>query len=218
MDDIIFKEQTVSTVELAEALGITHKNLLRKIEGANNIDGVIDILSRLKLAPADYFIESNYFDAQSKPRKCYLCTRKGCEFLAHKFQGEKGILFTVRYIEKFHQMEQEQQENQYRSRLEQNTCIVPEYSLSKVPRARNWYAEHQKDVNTLISLAKKRGVDFHQLLHAKLTSRFDIEAANHIYKKERGYAPKDFGKLICYFREIEEVANSYIDYLLKELC
>lgn len=30
----------------------------------------------------------------------------GCEFLANKFIGEKGIIFTARYVKKFHEMEQ----------------------------------------------------------------------------------------------------------------
>lgn len=31
--------------------------------------------------------------------------KKGCEFLANKFTGEKGVLFTARYINRFHEMQ-----------------------------------------------------------------------------------------------------------------
>ena len=30
----------------------------------------------------------------------------GCEFLAHKFIGEKGIIFTAKYVKRFNEMEQ----------------------------------------------------------------------------------------------------------------
>ncbi len=38
---------------------------------------------------------------------CYLVTKKGCEFIAHKLTGQKGTEFTARYINRFHEMEQE---------------------------------------------------------------------------------------------------------------
>lgn len=34
-----------------------------------------------------------------------ICIKKGCEFLAHKTTGEKGVLFTVKYMERFEEME-----------------------------------------------------------------------------------------------------------------
>ncbi|MCD3196274.1 phage antirepressor Ant [Clostridium botulinum C/D] len=36
----------------------------------------------------------------------------GCEFLANKFNGEKGILFTAKYVERFNEMEEKQ--NQFK--------------------------------------------------------------------------------------------------------
>ena len=37
----------------------------------------------------------------------YQVTKKGCELIAHKTEGEKGVLFTVKYMERFEKMEQE---------------------------------------------------------------------------------------------------------------
>lgn len=36
---------------------------------------------------------------------CYLITKEGCEFIAHKLTGVKGTEFTAKYIKRFHQME-----------------------------------------------------------------------------------------------------------------
>lgn len=59
------------------------------------------------MSPSDFFIPSKYKDSSGKENKCYQVTRKGCEFLANKFTGEKGVIFTARYINRFHEMEEE---------------------------------------------------------------------------------------------------------------
>lgn len=54
---------------------------------------------------SDFFIPSTYKDNSGKENKCYKATKKGCEFRANKFTGEKGTIFIARYINKFHDME-----------------------------------------------------------------------------------------------------------------
>lgn len=49
---------------------------------------------------------SLHIDASGKENKCYLVTKLGCDFLANKFTGEKGILFTAKYVKRFDEMEQ----------------------------------------------------------------------------------------------------------------
>lgn len=53
-----------------------------------------------------FFKESTYRTSQNKEQPCYLVTKKGCEFIAHKLTGIKGAEFTAKYIERFHQMEE----------------------------------------------------------------------------------------------------------------
>ena len=53
---------------------------------------------------SEYFIESTYQDKSGKSNKCYECTKLGCDMLANKMTGEKGILFTARYVKKFNEM------------------------------------------------------------------------------------------------------------------
>lgn len=55
---------------------------------------------------SEYFIKISYkTEGNNKTYKSYLFTKKGCEFIANKFTGEKGILFTAKYVEKFNKME-----------------------------------------------------------------------------------------------------------------
>ena len=86
--------------EVAAMVGKDHKHLLR------DIDGYIGVLSQSpKLGPDNFFKKSSYKAGTGKTYPCYLITKKGCEFVANKLTGEKGILFTATYINAFHKME-----------------------------------------------------------------------------------------------------------------
>lgn len=102
----------LNTIEIAEMMEMAHWGLLRKLEGrtqknGKHIKGYIEILTERQMSPSDFFIPSTYKDSSGKENKCYKVTKKGCEFLANKFTGEKGVLFTARYINRFHEMENE---------------------------------------------------------------------------------------------------------------
>jgi Rha family phage regulatory protein len=86
--------------EVAKMVGKRHDHLVR------DIDGYIDVLSHSPtLGPDNFFKKSSYKAGTGKTYPCYLITKKGCEFVANKLTGEKGILFTAAYIDAFHQME-----------------------------------------------------------------------------------------------------------------
>lgn len=91
---------SITSMEVAEMTGKIHKNLIRSIET------YMKHFSQLNFEPTQYFKLSTYLDEQEKERKCYNITKKGCEFIAHKMTGIKGTEFTVKYIERFHEMEQ----------------------------------------------------------------------------------------------------------------
>ena len=82
-----------------------HSEVLEYINCSNKVVGIIPTLLNGGLCSANYFIESNYKDVSGKTNQCYLVTRMGCELLGTKQQGEKGILFTAKYVERFNIME-----------------------------------------------------------------------------------------------------------------
>lgn len=107
---------TIDSREIAEMLGKEHSELLKEIEGRkdNKNVGIIPILEKGNFHLSNYFIPSTY-RAGTREYKCYLVTKMGCELLGNKQQGEKGILFTARYVERFNEMEVElnKQDNIY---------------------------------------------------------------------------------------------------------
>ena len=102
----------IDSRELARMMERPHSEILYYIEG-NKTNGVISIakcLAKQGVLVSDYFIESSYLN-NNKKYKCYLVTKKGCELLGNKQQGEKGILFSLAYVERFNEMEKELKNN-----------------------------------------------------------------------------------------------------------
>ena len=89
----------VDSREVAHMIGKRHSDLLRDIRNFS------DILGKRNFALTEFFIESKYVDSQGKERVCYLLTRKGCDMVANKLTGEKGVVFTAKYVTKFEEME-----------------------------------------------------------------------------------------------------------------
>lgn len=87
--------------QVAELVDKRHDHLVR------DIDGYIKTLSKNpKLGASNFFVESSYKQAgNGKEVRCYLLTKKGCDMVANKMTGEKGVLFTATYIDKFYEME-----------------------------------------------------------------------------------------------------------------
>lgn len=94
-------EYVVESREVAEMLGKEHKILLRDIKV------YMEYLAKYNFVPCDFFIESSYKDSNNRQRPCYLLTKQGCEMVANKMTGKKGILFTATYVQAFNDMEQQ---------------------------------------------------------------------------------------------------------------
>lgn len=95
----IVEQKYIDSREVAEMVGKEHNMLLRDIRR------YVEQLGQSKIAQSDFFKESTYKNKQNKEQPCYLVTKKGCEFIAHKLTGIKGTEFTAKYINRFHEME-----------------------------------------------------------------------------------------------------------------
>ena len=127
----VFHFNEVSVVdsrEVAEMTGKRHDHLIRDIAGYIKIlsgtnrpksGGVIESKFGLsenalpksggsetetKIGPSDFFIPYTYKDSKGETRPCYLLTKKGCDMVANKMTGEKGVLFTATYVNAFEKM------------------------------------------------------------------------------------------------------------------
>lgn len=130
----VFEHNHVDVVDsrqVAEMIGRRHDHLIRDIKS------YCDILSKTtapkiggsterNFAPSDFFIESTYKDSTGRTLPCYLLTKKGCDMVANKMTGEKGVLFTAAYVTAFEAMRQHIQSE-----------AAPKISPDKEERAKN---------------------------------------------------------------------------------
>ena len=93
--------ETIDSREVAEMIEVTHGSLLKKVRNYE------EILTKSKLTSLDFFIPSEYKDTKGEIRNCYLLTKKGCEMVANKLTGEKGVIFTAKYVNRFEEMEKQ---------------------------------------------------------------------------------------------------------------
>lgn len=88
----------VDSREVAKMTEKNHNDLLRSIKG------YMEVLGESNFTLSEFFIESSYTTEQNKVVPCYLLTRKGCDMVANKMTGEKGVLFTAAYVTEFERM------------------------------------------------------------------------------------------------------------------
>ncbi len=120
------EQKYIDSREVAEMVGKEHKNVIRDIRG------YLEEFSQLNFEPSDFFTESIYKNERGKEYPCYLVTKKGCEFIAHKLTGIKGTEFTAKYINRFHEMEEEIQNPFQNLSTEMKAILMHDEKLVKI--------------------------------------------------------------------------------------
>ena len=223
-------EQTITSLEVAEMTGKRHDNLMRSMITYEKH------FSQLKIEVAGYFQPTTYKDEQGKERKSYNITKKGCEFIAHKMTGIKGTEFTVKYIDRFHDMEQAMTQVAVESKqkprftpeeivdwklddLNKRLKILEESQPAKsqglgrlTPRKDTWY---EKNRSRIWRIRYDKDIELKELYHIILEEcgkYYDLEEAERLYRGQNGRGfiyPID---VVEHFPELQEIANQVLDY------
>lgn len=107
--------EVVDSRDVAEMVGRNHNELLKSIRTYQQY------LSEGNFPHGSFFIENTYIDSNNQERPCYLITKKGCDMIANKMTGKKGVLFTAAYVTAFEKMSEQ---------LKSPIFIAPEVSPS----------------------------------------------------------------------------------------
>lgn len=136
--------------QVAEMIGKDHAMLMRSIRNYE------EILATAKLQAPDFFIKSSYLDNQGKLRPCYKLTRKGCDMVANKLTGAKGVLFTAEYVTRFEEMEKQLQTQQ----------LLPNFN-DPVASARAWADAMEAKQKALLELKEAQPkIEFAEAIQA----------------------------------------------------
>lgn len=200
--------QTITTLEIAEMMETEHKEILKKLEGTKKPDGsvkqvgIIPVLARGNFPLSDYFIPSTYKDASGKENKCYKVTKLGCDFLANKFNGEKGIIFTARYVKRFDDMEKGQVPKDLPSALRAYADEVERRQIAEQEKEKlQQELDYSKDWYSIKRVAAMNDVDWRTFKWRKLKEK----------SIELGYGVKkifdaNYGEVNTYHRDVWEAA------------
>ncbi|WP_079708121.1 Rha family transcriptional regulator [Paraliobacillus ryukyuensis] len=127
--------------DVARMIDKKHAHLMRDIQGYKNVldqNPNLDYGQNSKLSSDDFFIESTYQSNTGQNYKCFLLTRKGCDMVANKMTGQKGVLFTAEYVTRFEEMQKELTKNN-----------VPQTQLEILQGTINQLVEQDKRVSKL---------------------------------------------------------------------
>lgn len=148
----------VESREVADLIEKEHDQLLRSIRG------YIKILDQsAKLQTADFFIETTYKNNNNQSYPCYLLTKKGCDMVANKMTGEKGIIFTATYVSKFEEMEQKlkSQKEEYYKNLSTEMKAILMHDL-KIQDIQKDVYEVKEDLRYVKKITEKTTIDYEQ--------------------------------------------------------
>ena len=176
-------------------VGKEHSKLMRDVRRYSSQ------LNEAKIGFVEFWQETTYKDVKGEERPCYLITKKGCEFIAHKMTGPKGTEFTARYINRFHEMEES---------IKQRAPELPVVATRKAPRRSTWYINNSSRLNRI---CKKRHMQLRELyseILTRLSKVYDIQACRVIYERENGYPPTYAIDIIPFFKELEEEVDKYL--------
>ena len=154
---IFTNENTISSREVAEMMGVRHCDLLEKIDSISK-----DLATENSVAK--YWIEGT-FENRGKHYREYQVKKRGCEFLAHKTTGRKGNLFTDKYMDRFEEMEkklQKQLPGTYIEALEQLLASEKEKARVQLElkdeQHKNEMLMHFNKLYTTTEIAKELGI------------------------------------------------------------
>lgn len=151
----------------------------------------------------EFWIDSTYLDKKGESRPCYNITKKGCEFIAHKCTGQKGVVFTARYIDRFHELE----ENANKNRL-------IHVSDKPAPRAITFYKRNLSRIELFAKIGeftKREAIDD---LISYVSTRFDMEEATIQYIVDVGEKPRYRLDIFDYFPEIGKFGEEYLKFMI----
>lgn len=156
----------VDSRDVAEMIEKPHYDLIKTIRN------YVSYLTKGNFPVSDFFIQSSYFDKTSRNLPCYLLTKQGCEMVANKMTGEKGILFTAKYVQAFNQMSEELKRTAKEN--ESKMSVAEAISLSKI-----LLRTPQSKYGLIAQIFKAAVID---LIYEKLQIPHDISPFLHKYE------------------------------------
>lgn len=239
MNNIITNQntETITSMEVATMVEKDHNKLIRDIRRYTNQ------LGEAKIGHSDFFIEFTYISEQNKELPCFNVIRKGCEFIANKLTGQKGTEFTARYVNKFHELEEENITTSFISALNTITetinlmredintrlsALEEQSNKKKLPEKKysRWKTNTFAKLNIFLSYVNTHSdetLKLSEIIHLVINETEDtygIEINDFVdaYKSEFELDINPYAiDVINYYKEIREMFSLTLDSIMEKL-
>lgn len=91
--------KAVSTMEIADELGVLHSAIMQKIEGYGTNPGIIPTLLEEQKDTSKYFVPTTFYGGNGRNYRCYLVTDPGRILLYNSFGKKRGIQLSIEILE-----------------------------------------------------------------------------------------------------------------------
>ena len=203
--------RVVTTNQIAKAYGTDRKSISydfnynkdRYIEGKH----YILLTGELK---KDFLNRHNIHDSSKNAKLLYLWTERGALLLAKSINTDKAWEAYERLVDFYFQKKEENAQTQASS--------VRKFNMSNtvIPKNNNWFAKNQLRMKKLCDKANvPRSTLYHYIL-MNLGKEYDLDEATKLYEKENGCKPIYCLDIVCYFKELADAADAYLDSIWKK--
>ena len=170
----------IDSRDVAQMVERKHNELMKTIRS------YITYLNEGEIPPVEFFVESTYRDGKGETRPCYLLTKKGCDMVANKMTGEKGVLFTAAYVTAFEAMREQIQKAKPMTAYQEKKVATME---------RNSRIQAAKLLNQIA--ANYEGTSYQQVLQAHATKELTGDFLLPLPKLEaKTYSAKEIGDIL----------------------
>lgn len=182
--------------DVAEMTNRGHNALMKSVRG------YIKFLAEGDFDHREFFIESTYQDANNQTRPCFLITRKGCDMVANKMTGEKGVLFTAEYVTRFEEMEKKLTDSTNHTKLLLKTALEHEEKIETIASDVNFlkdtmridgaqeHALNKKGKRVVVEALGGKGSPAYKSMAFKVFSAFWKDFKNHFEIPRYGDLPR----------------------------
>ena len=203
--------RVVTTKQIADVYDVTQKIISNNFN--RNKDKFTEGKHYIRLQGKDKndFMNRPQIEDSSKNAKLlYLWTERGALLLAKSINTDKAWEAYERLVDFYFQKKEENAQMQASS--------VRKFNMSNttIPKNNNWFAKNQLRMKKLCDKANvPRSTLYHYIL-MNLGKEYDLDEATKLYEKENGCKPIYCLDIVCYFKELADAADAYLDSIWKK--
>lgn len=198
--------RVVTTKQLAQAYGVETKivtknfnrNKNRYIEGKHYFKLQDEKLRDFKTRCQN--------DVLSRAKTVYLWTERGILLHAKSINTDVAWEAYERLIDFYFQK---------KSEMRNNYPLMEETTKYKVPLVKGWYERNKGRIKRICFKADVTHAELYHHILERIGEKYDLKAANELYKDEVGHYPTYAIDIVKYYPELEKEADFYLDRLEK---